>query len=279
MRKISPAACVIAPSARRRGGKHSPCGSTSGLASTAATIDAADKADQCVEVKASHVVLRGLALRSPRKHGIVLGQGAHDVVIEGCDISDWGRVDKDGWGVDYDFAVYSKYEPLTRVVIQRNRMHDPRSNSNSWQEFREGGARYHPKGPQAICFFESAGNHVFCSNEFTTDENHYCNDIFGGGANRSLRGFAGADSDVYGNRIEGCWDDGLEMEGGGCNVRVWANRPLFPRPRSTSRPKPLPSRCLTPSGNLVDARCLSSAAPSSAGRTLTTASASIELLF
>lgn len=98
-------------------------------------------------------------------------------------------------------------------------------------------------------------------------------------ANRSLRGFAGADSDVYGNRIEGCWDDGLEMEGGGCNVRVWGNRPLFPRPRSTSRPKPLPSRCLTPSGNLVDARCLSSAAPSSAGRTLTTASASIELLF
>ena len=190
---------------------------------TTATIDAADKADQCVEVKASYVVLRGLTLRSPRKHGIVLGQGAHDVVIEGCDISGWGRMDKDGWGVNYDSAVYSKYAPLTRAVIQRNRMHDPRSNSNSWQEFREGGERYHPKGPQVICFFESAGNHVFRYNEFTTDENHYCNDIFGGGANRSLRGFPGADSDVYGNRIEGCWDDGLEMEGGGCNVRVWGN--------------------------------------------------------
>ena len=102
-------------------------------------------------------------------------------------------------------------------------MHHPRSNANCWQEFREGGERYHPKGPQGICFFESAGNHVFRYNDFTTDDHHYCNDIFGGGANRSLRGFPGADSDVYGNHIEGCWDDGLELEGGGCNVRVWGN--------------------------------------------------------
>jgi hypothetical protein len=188
-----------------------------------ATIDAADKADQCVQVNASYVVLRGLTLRSPRMHGVVLGKGAHDVVIENCDISGWGRVDKDGWGVDYDSAIYSKYEPLTRVIAQRNYLHHPRSNANCWQEFREGGERFHPKGPQGICFFESAGNHVFRYNDFMTDEHHYCNDIFGGGGNRSLRGFPGADSDIYGNRIEGCWDDGLELEGGGCNVRVWGN--------------------------------------------------------
>jgi hypothetical protein len=189
----------------------------------AATIDAADQVDQCVEVKASYVIIRGLALRAPRIHGIVLGQGAHDVVIEECDISGWGRVDKDGWGVDYDAAIYSKFAALARVIVQRNRMHDPRSNSNSWQQFREGGGRYHPQGPQGICFWDSAGNHVLCYNEFTTDDDHFANDIFGAGANRSLRGFPGADSDVYGNLIEGCWDDGLEMEGGGCNVRVWGN--------------------------------------------------------
>jgi len=188
-----------------------------------ATIDAAGKVDQCVEVKASYVILRGLTLRAPKIHGIVLGQGAHDVVIEGCDISGWGRVDKDGWGVDYDSAVYSKSRDLSRVVVQRNRLHDPRSNSNSWQQFREGGERYHPKGPQGICFWDSAGNHVFRYNEFMTDDDHFANDIFGAGPNRSLRGFPGGDSDVHGNRIEGCWDDGLEMEGGGCNVRVWGN--------------------------------------------------------
>ena len=188
-----------------------------------ATIDAADKVDQCVEVKASYVILRGLTLRAPKIHGIVLGQGAHDVVIEECDISGWGRVDKDGWGVDYDSAVYSKFRALSRVIVQRNRMHDPRSNSNSWQQFREGGERYHPKGPQGICFWDSAGNHVFRYNEFMTDDDHFGNDIFGAGPNRSLRGFPGGDSDVHGNHIEGCWDDGLEMEGGGCNVRVWGN--------------------------------------------------------
>jgi hypothetical protein len=181
-----------------------------------------------VEVKASYVILRGLTLRSPKMHGVVLGEGSHDVVIEGCDISGWGRIDKDGWGVDYDSAIYSKFRPLSRVIIQRNRMHDPRSNSNSWQESRQvggdgGRSTKHPRGPQGICFFESAGNYVFRYNDFMTDDQHFCNDIFGGGANRSLRGFPGGDSDVYGNHIEGCWDDGLETEGGGCNVRVWGN--------------------------------------------------------
>jgi hypothetical protein len=188
-----------------------------------ATLDAADKVDQCVEVTASHVILRGLTLRSPRIHGIVLGDGSHDVIIEECDISGWGRVDKDGWGVDYDSAVYSRFRPLTRVIVQRNCLHDPRSNSNTWQEFREGGGKYHPMGPQGISFFDSAGNHVFRYNEFRTDDDHFANDVFGGGPNRSLRGFPGADSDVYGNHLEGCWDDGLEMEGGSCNVRIWNN--------------------------------------------------------
>ena len=193
-----------------------------------ATIDGADRLDQCVEVKAAYVILRGLTIRAAKINGIVLGPGSHDVVIEGCDISGWGRVHQDGWGVDYDSAVFSKYRPLTRVIIRRNRMHDPRSNSNCWQEMRQfgggkNGPTKHPMGPQAIFFSDSAGNNVLRYNEFMTDDRHFCNDIFGGEHNRSLRGYPGSDSDVYGNHIEGCWDDGLEMEGGGCNVRVWGN--------------------------------------------------------
>jgi hypothetical protein len=191
--------------------------------SPTATLDGADKVDQCVEVKAAYVILRGLTIRAPKINGIVLGEGSHDIVIEQCDFSGWGRIAKDGWGVDYDSAVFSRFEPLTRVVIQRNRMHDPRSNSNSWQEFREGGQKYHPMGPQGIFFRNTAGNNVLRYNNFMTDDDHYCNDIFGGENNKNLRGYPGTDSDVYGNHIEGCWDDGLEMEGGGCNVRVWGN--------------------------------------------------------
>ncbi len=188
-----------------------------------ATLDGADQLDQCVEVKASFVILRGLTVRAPKINGIVLGEGSHDIVIEDCEISGWGRIAKDGWGVDYDSAIFSKFKPLTRVIIQRNRMHDPRSNSNSWQEFREGGGHYHPMGPQAIFFSNCEGNHVLRYNDFNTDDDHFCNDIFGGENNSSLRGYPGTDSDVYGNYIQGCWDDGLEIEGGGCNVRVWGN--------------------------------------------------------
>ena len=33
-----------------------------------------------------------LTLKGARVHAILLGEGAHDVVIEGCDISGWGRM-------------------------------------------------------------------------------------------------------------------------------------------------------------------------------------------
>ena len=49
------------------------------------------------------------------------------------------------------------------------------------------------------------------------------NDIIGGGSNGSFRGAPGPDSDIYGNFVSHCWDDGLEVEGGNRNVRVWDN--------------------------------------------------------
>ena len=189
----------------------------------AATIDVAGQDDYCVEIRASHVMLRGLVLKSPAIHAVVFGEGVHDVVVEGCDISGWGRIEDDGWGRDYDAAFYSKSKSLQRVVLQGNRMHHPRSNSNSWKERRARHNTFHPMGPQCINFFDSAGNHVFRYNEFQTDARHYCNDIFGAGSNFGERGFPNRDSDIYGNRIDGCWDDGIESEGANCNVRIWNN--------------------------------------------------------
>jgi hypothetical protein len=68
----------------------------------AAVVDVASKADHCVVVKASYVILRGLTLQNARVHGVLLGDGVHDVVIEECDISGWGRIAEDGWGKDYE---------------------------------------------------------------------------------------------------------------------------------------------------------------------------------
>jgi hypothetical protein len=172
------------------------------------------------------VILRGLTLRNAQQHGIQLFEGCHDVVIEGCDISGWGRIADDGWGKDYDAAVYSKHSGVQRVVVQRNRIHHPRSNSNNWKQSRPAPGKRepeHPEGPQAVCLWDSAGNHVIRYNTVFSDDDHQYNDVFGAGANFSVRGFPNRDSDIYGNLLSHCWDDAIESEGANCNVRIWGN--------------------------------------------------------
>jgi MYXO-CTERM domain-containing protein len=78
-------------------------------------------------------------------------------------------------------------------------------------------------GPQAVSFESCGGNHVFRYNEIFSDADHYFNDAIGGGDNFSFDGFPRNDSDIHGNRISECWDDGIEAEGGNVNVRVWGN--------------------------------------------------------
>ncbi|MGH7453925.1 MAG: hypothetical protein ACRENG_21420, partial [bacterium] len=82
---------------------------------------------------------------------------------------------------------------------------------------------YHPRGPQAVAFFNSKGNHVIRYNEIYSDDEHYFNDALGYGSNFSTQGFPNCDSDIYGNLISHCWDDGIESEGANCNVRIWGN--------------------------------------------------------
>lgn len=190
------------------------------------TIDLAGQGAQCAEVKASYVILRGLTLKNPAVHGIRLLDGAHDVVIEECDISGWGRIAEDGWGRDYDGAIYSTSHSLARVVVQRNYIHHPRSNSNNWTQSRpRPGKREptHPEGPQAVVFFDSDGSHVIRYNTIESDDQHQYNDVLGAGANFGPKGFPHRDSDIYGNLLSHCWDDAIESEGGNCNVRIWGN--------------------------------------------------------
>jgi hypothetical protein len=194
-----------------------------------ATIDVRDQHDYNVVISASHIVVRGLKLRGARRHGIVLAEGAHDVIIEDCDISQWGRLDANGvYGVDNDSAIYSDSTALARVTIQRNRIHDPRHGANDWSQSNSNNKNStnmigHPLGPQAITFFNSAGNHVIRYNEIFTDEEHCFKDAIGGGDNFSDRGFPNADSDINGNYIAGVCDDAIESEGANRNVRIWDN--------------------------------------------------------
>lgn len=193
------------------------------------TIDVRHKHDNCITVDASYVIIRGLTLKgagaadntSPKPIGAVVIKGGHDIVIEDCDVSDWGRRNpKTEFGFDYEAAIYSRCATLQRLIIQRCRLHDPTFDGSNWHE-----PTYptHSEGPQCISLFDAGGNHVIRYNECWSDMEHMFNDGIGGGSNGSYRGSPGPDSDIYGNFVTNCWDDGLEVEGGSRNVRVWDN--------------------------------------------------------
>ncbi len=187
---------------------------------TGSTIDLENNYDYCITIRGSYVILRGITLKNAKKGGINL-KTCHDVIIENCDISGWGEQNSDGFGVNYQAGIYSNSTSIKRIIIQRNKIHDPRYDANSWAELNEGG--YHPSGPQGITFFNSSGNHVIRYNEIWSDEDHMYNDIIGAGANGSFLGFPGPDSDIYSNYFANCWDDGIESEGGNRNTRIWGN--------------------------------------------------------
>jgi hypothetical protein len=194
-----------------------------------ATIDVRHQHDTCLTIDASYVIVRGFTLKgagaadntSRKAIGALQIAGGHDIVIEDCDISDWGHLNpKTGFGFDYDSAILSHSAGLQRLIVQRCKLHHPRWDGSTWYE-----PTYptHTMGPQCISLFNTAGNQVIRYNECWSDLEHMYNDIIGGGSNGSFRGSPGPDSDIYGNLISDCWDDGLEVEGGSRNVRVWDN--------------------------------------------------------
>ncbi|MBI4659976.1 MAG: right-handed parallel beta-helix repeat-containing protein [Verrucomicrobia bacterium] len=193
------------------------------------TIDVRHQHDSCITINASNVVVRGFALKGagatnlvPRRTiGAIRIEGGRDIVIEGCDISDWGRLNPaTGFGFDYDAAIYSRSSALKRLIVQRCKLHHPSYDGSNWYE-----PKYptHSMGPQVITLSNTAGNHVIRYNECWSDLDHMYNDGIGGGSNGSFQGSPGPDSDIYGNVISHCWDDGIEVEGGSRNVRVWDN--------------------------------------------------------
>src|SRR5258706_15583445 len=182
-----------------------------------ATLDAANGAQFNVSVNASYVIVRGLTLTGAQQDAVRIDKSQHDVVIEDNDISNWGRTRDGTWGADMDSGVRAicQSEEMTRVTVQRNRIHEPRYSANSW-------TNGHPAGPQGITFSYCGGNHVIRHNEISGRAKHF-NDAIGGEDNFSKTGLSHADSDIYGNKISATWDDGIEADGGNKNVRIWGN--------------------------------------------------------
>jgi len=172
-----------------------------------------------IEIDADYVIIRGVEIRNAALDGIRIRRNRHDIVIEQCHITFWGRI---GGPHTYgnleggsDSGIYAE-NGTYNLTIQRNLIEDPRGASNDWETG-------HPDGPQGISVFSSNGGNVIRYNEIVSTEDHGFNDGIGGGSNFSFTGNMNRDSDIYGNIIRNMWDDAIECEGGNTNVRVWGN--------------------------------------------------------
>ena len=192
-----------------------------------ATLDGNGVSDVNIDIDGSYIIIRGLTLKNARMHSIRLSKKSHHIIIEHNDISGWGRIDSDGFGVNYDSAITNGpgiSPQVSHLVIQHNDIHHPRSGANNWRQFRPKYNTDHPLGPQAISLWDTGGHHVIRHNRIYSSPGYYFNDGIGGGNNFSYSGGApGNDSDIYGNEISHCWDEAIEAEGGNANVRIWDN--------------------------------------------------------
>ncbi len=183
-----------------------------------ATIDVMNAADYSIVVDADYVIVRGLELKNAARHGILIGKDRHDIVIEDCRITFWGRIGGPqtyGNVGNMDSAIYAN-RGAGRLTIQRNLIENPRGASNNWDDG-------HPAGPQAISLNNSSGENVIRYNEIRSSEDRGFNDAIGGSSNFSFEGSPNCDSDIYGNIIANVWDDAIESEGANRNVRIWGN--------------------------------------------------------
>lgn len=184
-----------------------------------------------LDVKAPYVIIRGFTITGANDSGIYLGHNANHIIIENNDISGWGTPNTgDQYGIDFQSGIYGAFNDSTvqQVVIQRNKIHNPATGSNSTcektaEETVNPNGPWHPVGPQGITFNNNGGNFVIRYNDFYSNDNHYFNDIVGGNVNYSYIGSPYRDSDIYTNNLQNNMDDAIEADGAGENVRIWGN--------------------------------------------------------
>ena len=185
---------------------------------TKTVIDVFNFHDNCVEIAADYVIVRGLELRNATTSAVLIRKGVQHVVVEDCHMTRWGRLGgARSWGITNgsDSGVLAD-KGAGYLIIQRNLIENPRSGSNDWESG-------HPDGPQGISLFNTSGGNVIRYNTIRSTEDHGFNDGFGGGDNFSFAGSPNRDSDIYGNIICNCWDDAIESEGANMNVRIFSN--------------------------------------------------------
>jgi len=177
-----------------------------------------------------HLILEDIVISGGLKYGIDL-QNSQNIRIINCDISGWGKREKhvyfpegtgrynDGEGSKIVNDAGISLQGNEKIVIEKCFIHDPQGRANPWYYG-------HPEGPAAIWIDSknTEGNYVIRYNDFSGSEAHRWNDAVQGRRNLSQDGSFFRDSDIYGNLFSMANDDGIELDGGQMNVRVYGNK-------------------------------------------------------
>lgn len=189
-------------------------------------LKADDKTDAVITLEnAEYIIIENLKIEGGKLYGILL-KNSNNIRIINCDISGFGRIGKqdlskdgkyyteDGKQVNYDGGIYINQSGNT--VIERCYIHDPRGKANSW--------RYsHPAGPEAVVVWSTGGT-VIRYNDFIGSDAHRWNDVVEGVGNGLAKGGFFKDAEIYGNNFYFGNDDGIELEGGEMNIKVFLNK-------------------------------------------------------
>jgi len=205
-----------------------------------------DDTSHAIVIKASFVILRRIRATGAAVTGIYVAPNVTDVVIEDSQVDDWswrpGRTSADEpnnpnswgtWGFNEAGGIHLGGNN-SRIVMQRNVIKEPHFGAFPWDTgvgcnpFSDPLQlpNNHPIGPMGISIQQAGQQNVIRFNEITghpTNRNKWYLDGIGGGENFSDKGVPGADGDIYQNIIMHVFDDAIEAEGGGRNVRIWGN--------------------------------------------------------
>lgn len=172
-----------------------------------------------------YIILEGLTVEGGKNAGIFL-MDSSNIRIVNCDISNWGRKgeqdffnggkyysDGKALGNDCGIRIYKS----GKVLIERCYIHDPVSKTNSWEHG-------HPTGSEAVNISWSKGEIVLRYNDFIGSDLHRWNDAVSSSPNGSPRGGFYRDAEINGNMFIFANDDGIEIEGGEMNIKVFLNK-------------------------------------------------------
>ena len=186
--------------------------------------------DHFTVTNAAYVVFDGMELTGgDNGHVFNLAQ-SHDIRCRNLNIHDWGQkgiasyTEKDlgrivrapgRWAVnDHAFCIGPG---MRNTVVERCWVHDQNSHSVSWYYS-------HPYGQNAVTMARPDGCTVLRWNDFIGSDDHRWNDAVTSYGNFDPDGGFNRDADIYGNYMCFAGDDGIELDGGQQNIRVWENR-------------------------------------------------------